>query len=84
MSRGEYVLKSCPYSAGTQHDAAHGLAFEKLRTITENHDSVPEWLRRWTRNPLGSARRGSNPLDVVLSALRWICVTRIRKALALA
>ena len=29
------------------------------------HDTVSEWLRRWTRNPLGSARRGSNPLGVV-------------------
>ena len=28
------------------------------------HDSVTEWLRWWTRNPLGSARRGSNPLAV--------------------
>ena len=28
-------------------------------------DSVSEWLRRWTRNPLGSARRGSNPLTIV-------------------
>ena len=28
-------------------------------------DSVSERLRRWTRNPLGSARRGSNPLAVV-------------------
>ena len=28
-------------------------------------DTVSEWLRRWTRNPLGSARRGSNPLGVV-------------------
>lgn len=27
-------------------------------------DSVSERLRRWTRNPLGSARRGSNPLAV--------------------
>ena len=25
---------------------------------------MSEWLRRWTRNPLGSARRGSNPLGV--------------------
>ena len=24
---------------------------------------VAEWLRRWTRNPLGSARAGSNPAD---------------------
>ncbi len=29
-------------------------------------DSVSERLRRWTRNPLGSARRGSNPLAVEL------------------
>ena len=28
------------------------------------HDSVSEWLRRWTRNPLGSARVGSNPIAV--------------------
>ena len=27
-------------------------------------DIVSEWLRRWTRNPLGSARGGSNPLGV--------------------
>ena len=30
------------------------------------NDTVSERLRRWTRNPLGSARRGSNPLGVVL------------------
>ena len=24
---------------------------------------VAEWLRRWTRNPLGSSRVGSNPAD---------------------
>ncbi len=29
------------------------------------HDTVPEWLRGWTRSPLGSARRGSSPLGVV-------------------
>ena len=27
-------------------------------------DTVSERLRRWTRNPLGSARRDSNPLGV--------------------
>ena len=30
---------------------------------------VAEWLRRWTRNPLGSARTGSNPVgsdDILL------------------
>ena len=32
-------------------------------------DSVTEWLRWWTRNPLGSARRGSNPLAVVVPVI---------------
>ena len=29
-------------------------------------DEVAEWLRRWTANPMGSARVGSNPILVVL------------------
>ena len=41
---------------------------EKYMMMRKNqihhHDSVTEWLRWWTRNPLGSARRGSNPLAV--------------------
>ena len=28
------------------------------------NDTVSEWLRRWTRNLLGSARVGSNPTGV--------------------
>ena len=32
-----------------------------------NHDTVSERLRKWTRNPLGSARRRTDPLGVVLS-----------------
>ena len=32
--------------------------------------SALERLRRWTRNPLGSARRGSNPLAVALDVGR--------------
>ena len=31
----------------------------------DSRDSVSEWLRRWTRNPLGSARAASNPAAVV-------------------
>ena len=31
------------------------------------NDSVSEWLRRWTRNPLGSAREGSNPFAVAFN-----------------
>ena len=29
-------------------------------------DEVAEWLRRWTANPMGSARVGSNPIFVVI------------------
>ena len=29
------------------------------------NDKVAEWLRRWTANPLCSARMGSNPILVV-------------------
>ena len=28
------------------------------------YDEVAEWLRRWTANPMGSARVGSNPILV--------------------
>ena len=27
---------------------------------------MAEWLRRWTANPMGSARVGSNPILVVI------------------
>ena len=38
------------------------------------HDTVSEWLRRWTRNPLGFARKGSNPfgVDVLQSSVAHI------------
>ena len=36
-------------------------------------DTVSERLRRWTRNPLGSARRGSNPLGVDILFLHLLC-----------
>ena len=29
-----------------------------------HRDEVAEWLRRWTANPMGSARVGSNPILV--------------------
>ena len=43
----------------------------RLRTyfsvgILRMHGSVSEWLRSRTRNPMGSARGGSNPLAVAL------------------
>ena len=36
----------------------------KNSTVRPWHDEVAEWLRRWTANPLGSARVGSNPILV--------------------
>ena len=36
------------------------------RNVGEGYDDeVAEWLRRWTANPMGSARVGSNPILVV-------------------
>ena len=35
------------------------------KVIISFSDEVAEWLRRWTANPLGSARVGSNPILVV-------------------
>ena len=32
--------------------------------IFDHEDEVAEWLRRWTANPMGSARVGSNPILV--------------------
>ena len=34
-----------------------------LNHLSFQHVVVAEWLRRWTRNPLGSPRAGSNPAD---------------------
>ena len=47
----------------------HG-CFAQKRTERARHSCrqrvvVAEWLRRWTRNPLGSPRAGSNPADYV-------------------
>ena len=45
------------------HSAAIGMS--SWRAKPSQRDTVSERLRRWTRNRLGSARRGSNPLGVV-------------------
>ena len=36
-----------------------------MQTEGKGRDVVSEWLRRWTANPLGFARAGSNPVDIV-------------------
>ena len=45
------------------YDPALITAYFKRPEIT--YVVVAEWLRRWTRNPLGSPRAGSNPADYV-------------------
>ena len=35
-----------------------------LQKVSASADEVAEWLRRWTANPLCSARVGSNPILV--------------------
>ena len=35
-------------------------------------DEVAEWLRRWTANPMCSARVGSNPILVDIFAHTWV------------
>ena len=51
------------------------LSFHVAHVVVQTpQDTVSEWLRRWTRNPLGSARKGSNPFGVDLLYLnQWIC-----------
>ena len=43
-----------------------GPVFAALYTIKV---VVAEWLRRWTRNPLGSPRAASNPADYVKNVI---------------
>ena len=38
----------------------------KKAVCPTSQDTLSEWLRRWTRNPLASGRRGSNPLGVAI------------------
>ena len=48
---------------------------------------MAEWLRRWTRNPMGSPRAGSNPARSAsfwshyFSALKQYAVHKIQKSL---
>ena len=43
---------------------------------SEHVDEVAEWLRRWTANPMGSARVGSNPILVELICRQFILPTK--------
>ena len=46
----------------------------------ENQDEVAEWLRRWTANPLGSPRVGSNPIlvDYMFLHTDWGRITQMK------
>ena len=46
-----------------------------------HRDEVAEWLRRWTANPMGSARVGSNPILVDVSLLFLYLLTPDQKVL---
>ena len=37
------------------------ILFNVISLITRYVAAMAEWLRRWTRNPMGSSRAGSNP-----------------------
>ena len=50
----------------------------QLQVVYQATDTVSQRLRRWTRNPLGSARRGSNPLGV---AICFLCECKPCKSL---
>ena len=43
--------------------SARSLIWHPSQKMVVSLAVVAEWLRRWTRNPLGSARTGSNPVD---------------------
>ena len=38
----------------------------RMNKVPHSSDEVAEWLRRWTANPMCSARVGSNPILVVI------------------
>ena len=44
-------------------------SYEIITRLTQQNmcDEVAEWLRRWTANPMCSARVGSNPILVEIS-----------------
>merc|ERR1711946_67566 len=57
-----------PFKAGKEVEHANHWASQ--------HDAVAEWLRRWTANPMGSARVGSNPIHVDKLFSLIFCVRR--------
>ena len=57
---------------------------EKDSFVIAFMDKMDEWQRRWTVNPLGSARVGSNPIFVVFligSMVKWIAFCTLNSAI---
>ena len=75
----EDFLSSIQWKVGALRSrvSSYDVLLSFARSLSD--DTVSEWLRRWTRNPLGSARRGSNPLGVVFSffVASWILQLRL-------
>ena len=46
--------------------------FKIIEAAYDCCDTVAEWLRRWTANPMGSARVGSNPIFVVILKIVFV------------
>ena len=70
----EYIVSNLPYRV-------YLINLEKAEPGRElwhggdswlHDDKVAEWLRRWTANPMCSARAGSNPILVDIFAHTWV------------
>ena len=46
--------------------------WNNVQGLLQSIDEVAEWLRRWTANPMGSARVGSNPILVVILKIVFV------------
>ena len=61
-----FIIKLCvaKRSFNERHMAPHYTRYTtSIFASIRRRVVVAEWLRRWTRNPLGSSRAGSNPAD---------------------
>ena len=53
----------------TYNNGANLQQVQTVLNLNSLSDEVAEWLRRWTANPMGSARVGSNPIFVEIFSL---------------
>eukprot|EP00922_Rhytidocystis_sp_ex-Travisia-forbesii_P006581 GHVS01009555.1.p1 GENE.GHVS01009555.1~~GHVS01009555.1.p1 ORF type:complete len:173 (+),score=4.86 GHVS01009555.1:328-846(+) len=64
---------------------ATGSTLSEKTFLPSTHGSVSERLRRWTRNPLGFPRAGSNPAAVAssLAQMEGLCADVHRRSLSI-